>query len=714
MNKRKVEVFLSCLFIYIQIVVCAVFLLFSSQTTYGSTFYVDPVFGDNRSDGLSPTTPLRTLALRRVYISNNDRIFLRKGKLWEKHSLKSYPNYSRDRNYKINNNFGTNGEGSDKIDSIILGSEVVTGWTQFAPDVWQSALSVKPTRVISNGIWLAESFLDLDNDSLVDLVDGEWLWESNILYIRDVEGNPDETGKTINAVIKNGGWSVTSGDFNGDGISDIVAADEIFDGLDFNSGEIYVYYGNNEISVMPDQTISDPDGNEQDQFGFYVSSAGDINNDGFDDLIVGTNWGVNKVYLYLGSPLGLSDKPDKTLLPPNGFPAFGFGHRIALRSGDINSDGFDDILIGGGDGPQYFALFLGSSLGVSETPDKVVSFTGASSFVDVSFVGDINNDGFDDIAVNPRKIGPTNSTDIYIFYGSSKGVDENSSDVVTIDIGWTHPFGVAIRVAPARDVNGDGIDDLFVGDEWALGDFQAEGKAYIFYGSTQGISLSPDVTIDNPEPQFNVRFGASIDSIKDFNSDGVNDVIVGCPFGFFASVYNGPSETTIKTPYLTFRGPFAWSVSHAGDVKGNGQNFIILGEEFFGAYLFVLKKADRVVVNDHVFYNPIISTFTFSRDTTGCPESFIGVFSFDAELVNTSNKLLSDLAVQVDTLTGGNLLKNADEEIGEKGALLTIPFTEDYSDGQFSPGEHVIVHFDICLNEAKAFRFVTNVLGIVE
>ncbi len=705
-NKGKVLVFL--------LLVSVISSLSFLKTTAAVTFYVDKLFGDNRSDGLSPTTPLRTVPRGQKYFSNNNRILLRKGKLWEEYSSKSLSNPKENGNNIISNNiinstFDTNGEGSDKIDSIILGSEIVTGWTLFAADVWQSDLSDKPNRVIARGnIRLAEGF---DKDSLND---GEWFWESNILYIKDVEGNPDETGKTINAVIKNGGWSVTSGDFNGDGINDIVAADEIFDGLDFNSGEIYVYYGNSEISTIPDQTISDPDGKEQDQFGFYVSSAGDVNDDGFDDLIVGTNWGVNKVYLYLGSSQGLSSKPDKTLLPPDGFPAFGFGHRIALRSGDINSDGFADILIGGGDDPQYFALFYGSSLGVNEVPDDVVSLPGSSSFVYVSFVGDINNDGFDDIAVNPRKTGPTNTTDIYIFYGSKVGVDENLSDVITIDIGWTHPFGISMSVAPAGDVNGDNIDDLLVGDEWALGDFQAEGKAYIFNGSTQGVSLSPNVIIDNPEPQFNIRFGASVDGIGDFNRDGSNDVLVACPFGNFTTLYNGPSDPIVKTPTFTFRGPFAWSVSYAGNVKGNGQNFIILGEEFFGAYLFALKKQDRVVVNDYISFRPVRRSFSFSFDTTGCPETFLGSFSFDTELINTSDKLLSNLAVQVVTLTGGNLIDGADEGEDGKGGLHIIPFTKDYLNGQLSPGQHVIVPFNICLSEVKAFQFEVDVLGIVE
>ncbi|MCK5014252.1 MAG: FG-GAP repeat protein, partial [Candidatus Omnitrophica bacterium] len=148
------------------------------------------------------------------------------------------------------------------------------------------------------------------------------------------------------------------------------------------------------------------------------------------------------------------------------------------------------------------------------------------------------------------------------------------------------------QVAPAGDLNGDGFADLLIGNQWADGDYLHEGKAYIFYGSASGISNSADVIIDNPNPEYNVRFGKSIDSIGDFNHDGFDDIVVGCPYGSYASIYYGSPEGVSSEPSLILSGInwLGWSVSRVGDIKGNGQNFIVVGEEFGTAYLYALAK----------------------------------------------------------------------------------------------------------------------------
>ncbi len=698
MIKGETGSFLLGLLICMPIVCSSIFTLFLSQKIYGDTFYIDLINGDDQNDGLSPSTPLKTLKKAETLTGDhNNKVIIMNDKSLEEDTKKLNTNIMEEPAH--------NEQISSEIDRIVLGAEVITGWKQFLPGVWQSPLGVLPRRVESNGERLL--FGDYFND-ISDLRHNQWFWGSGILFLKDLAGNPDETGKKIIAVVKNGGWSVTSGDFNGDGINDILTADNIFDGLAFNTGEVYIYYGNDELSTMPDQTILDPDGKAQDQFGFYVSSAGDVNNDGFDDLIVSIDFG-NKVYLFMGSSQGLSDKPDKTLLPSSGFTGYLFGHRIALRHGDINSDGFADILIGGGDDPQYFSLFYGSSLGVNEVPDEVVSFSGTTikGAVDVSFIGDVNNDGFDDIASNPHKEGSTNSTDVYIFYGSSEGIDKNSSDVITINIGWTHPYGVGIRSAPAGDVNGDGIDDLLVGNQWAFGDFQSEGKAYIFYGSSQGVSQSPDVTIDNPRPGFNQRFGASVDGIGDFNYDGFEDIIIGSSSILNPFIYYGASEGVAKKPSLTFTDVLSdgWSVSHAGDVKGNGQNFIIVGEKFGGAYLYALKRTNLDVVNDYVTFTPIEGTQKVTSDIAGCPEGFKGKFCFDVRLNNSSKRNLTFLEVEIASLTNGNVIH---ESGAGPGTLLTIPKTGNYEDGVLVAGEFVEFSIEICLKTFEPFLFIGN------
>ncbi len=111
-----------------------------------------------------------------------------------------------------------------------------------------------------------------------------------------------------------------------------------------------------------------------------------------------------------------------------------------------------------------------------------------------------------------------------------------------------------------------------------------------------------------------------------------------------------------------------------------------------------------VIVNDLVSFVPLVSTYDTTTNTTGCPDGYVGKFSFYAKLENTSSSTLSNLAVKVAELTGGNLLRNADGGSGEENSMLTI--------GELSPGESVDVYFEICLKQLSSFSFFVDVLGL--
>jgi hypothetical protein len=120
------------------------------------------------------------------------------------------------------------------------------------------------------------------------------------------------------------------------------------------------------------------------------------------------------------------------------------------------------------------------------------------------------------------------------------------------------------------------------------------------------------------------------------------------------------------------------------------------------------------VVNDLVAFEPIPATFNTTSDTSGCPSGFVGKFGFDARLTNISGSSLANLVTQVTSLTGSNLLQNADTGPGGVGSRLTVPQRDGFADGVLTSGEFVDVPFVICLKQTQSFEFFVNVLGIVD
>jgi hypothetical protein len=128
---------------------------------------------------------------------------------------------------------------------------------------------------------------------------------------------------------------------------------------------------------------------------------------------------------------------------------------------------------------------------------------------------------------------------------------------------------------------------------------------------------------------------------------------------------------------------------------------------------FEFAALPLVVLNDFVTFDPLPSTFTTTTDTTGCPPGFVGTFSFTARLTDKdTSPPLSDLTVEVDTLTNGNLLQNADGGPGGVGATLTMVEQGQLADGVLSAGEEVEVPFVICLQQRGPFTFFVDVLGV--
>ncbi|MCB9698670.1 MAG: FG-GAP repeat protein [Alphaproteobacteria bacterium] len=253
-----------------------------------------------------------------------------------------------------------------------------------------------------------------------------------------------------------------------------------------------------------------------------MASAGDVNGDGFDDVIVGAPIGA-VVRLYLGSASGPAPTPDWTDAE---FYSSELGAVVA-SAGDVNGDGFDDVAIVDAIGHGDVVVYHGSPTGLANG-SRLRWDDGQWDLGALASAGDVNGDGFDDLVVGAE--GGRGRVVVYL--GSPTGLGVDAAWSAQAGQGQAH-FGSS--VASAGDVNGDGFDDVIIGARDFDHGEQDEGSALLYLGSATGLSTGAIWGAEGD--QRGAWLGAAVSSAGDVDGDGVVDLLIGAP-GFDAAGAN--------------------------------------------------------------------------------------------------------------------------------------------------------------------------------
>jgi len=443
----------------------------------------------------------------------------------------------------------------------------------------------------------------------------------------------------------------------GDEPDELIAIVQGVTGLDLNQS----YFGVPRLSAVELSDIALDTDNRGfaingeaagDRSGSSLSNAGDVNGDGFDDLIIGASGadpngsGSGKSYVVFG-------KADGTTVPlsdvASGIGGFAINGEVAgdgsgtsvSSAGDVNGDGLDDLIVGAPNadpnglrsGKSYvvFGKADNTAVNLSDVASGIGGFAiegeaqNNSSGRSVSGAGDVNGDGKDDLIV----IAPS-ANKSYVVFGKADGTAVSLNDVAAGTGGFVIN-GSGRSVSSAGDVNGDGLDDLIIGDR--LTDFHSNssGKSYVVFGKADGTAVSlSDVEAGTGGFVINgeaVGLGNrpillddfSVSSAGDVNGDGKDDLIVGSrsayPNGSGSGksyvVFGKADGTAVELNNVVAGiGGFAIngetegdgsgiSVSSAGDINGDGKDDLIIGAagadpngNYSGKSYVVFGKAD--------------------------------------------------------------------------------------------------------------------------
>lgn len=401
-----------------------------------------------------------------------------------------------------------------------------------------------------------------------------------------------------------------------------------------------------------------------DNSGYYVSGAGDVNGDGLADVIVGAyandagGAAAGRSYVVWGKTAGTAINLDDVALGTGGFAITGelaadqSGQSVS-GAGDVNGDGFADLIIGaygndagGSDAGRSYVVW-GKADGTEVNLDNVAlgmggfaitgELAGDQSGQSVSSAGDVNGDGFADLIIgaNLNDVAGATAGRSYVVWGKADGTEVNL-DNVALGTGGFAITGESVgdnsgySVSGAGDVNGDGLADLIVGSALNNAGGSDAGRSYVVWGKADGA----EINLDNVAlgaggfvitgELANDQSGRSVSNAGDVNGDGLADLLVGAwgndtggaSAGRSYVVWGKTNTTEVNLDNValgvggfTITGEAAtdfsgYAVSAAGDVNGDGLADVLVGAyqndaggSNAGSSYVVFGKADGTAIN---------------------------------------------------------------------------------------------------------------------
>ncbi|MEM6503847.1 MAG: PEP-CTERM sorting domain-containing protein [Planctomycetota bacterium] len=539
---------------------------------------------------------------------------------------------------------------------------------------------------------------------------------TGIFELDSIDGS---NGFTLNGSTPTGstGFSVSNaGDLNHDGIDDTIIGTIFGNGA---TGQSHVVFGSTDPVPGGVLDLGSLDGSNgftlngisfADLAGVSTSYAGDINDDGVDDVIIGASGSAvlgsttaGESYVVFGREnIGSSGTLDLASLDgSDGFTITGIdvedqvGQSVST-AGDVNGDGVDDLIIGAGQADpngndsagESYVVFGGEDVGAGGTL-RLTSLDGFNGFVingvatqdnsgtSVSAAGDVNDDGFADLIIGAAN-GNGGTGQAHVVFGTLSLGSSGTLDLDTLDgsdgfvingLDTSNQLGFSVSTG---DVNGDGISDLIIGDPLGgpAGNV-GSGESYVIFG-VDNLGRGGEFDLNSLDGangfvlegvDFDDRSGWSVSGTSDINDDGIGDLIISAPF----AAPNG--DDAAGESYVVFGLPYnTWDITTGGDFDRDENWFdgsapsdfsgVMLIEPQFGG---TIEGPDDVVIVDRFTLGSELGVVTFDLPTNGVIQ-----VRHDMELPSSA-VLTGDGSFVVD----GVLDNNGEIDLGDDGLYIS-------------------------------------------